>query len=209
MNFSELKAKAKARLAGNWGVAIGGILVVSLITGLASSCGISILIVGPFALGSAALFLNIVRSEEAKIDNVFEGFKDFGGNFVLGLLQGLFIALWSLLFIIPGIIKTYAWSLAFYLKKDHPEMTWKEALDTSASWMKGHKWELFCLELSFIGWMLLSVLTCGLLLFWLSPYMAATRALYYEKLKEINEPSAPAEETPAASVEDLLSGINL
>ena len=208
MNFSELKTQAKARLAGNWGVAIGGILVISLITGLASSCGVSILITGPFALGAAALFLNIVRGNEAKLDDVFEGFKDFGGTFILGLLQGLFIFLWSLLLIIPGIVKSYSWALAFYLKKDHPEMTWKEALDTSAKWMSGHKWELFCLELSFIGWMLLAVLTCGLLMFWLSPYMAATRALYYEKLKEINEPSAP-KETAAPTADDILASLSL
>ena len=208
MEFSQLKSKAKQSLNGKWGTVIAAVIVESLIIGALSSCGLSILVVGPLSVGMAAIMLNAIRGKEVQFDNLFDGFKDFGGNLVLGLLYNLFIALWSLLFFIPGIIKSYSWALVFYMKKDHPELTWKEALDKSASWMYGHKWELFCLDLSFIGWILLSVLTCGLLVFWLAPYMAATRAQYYEELKKLNEPTSD-DSNPMSAAEDILASIGL
>ncbi len=188
MTFKELKTNAKAKLTGKYGTAIVAIIIYSLIMSAVSSMGLSIIIVGALSVGYMSFFLRLIRGEKAEIENLFDGFKDFSSNLVLGLLHTLFIALWSLLFIIPGIVKSYAWALVYYIKNDHPEYDYKQALDTSATWMKGHKWELFCLSLSFIGWMILSIFTFGLLLLWLEPYMQATMAEYYEYIKSLNEP---------------------
>ena len=88
-----------------------------------------------------------------ELAEIFEGFKaDFVGNFLLGFLQSLFIALWSMLFVIPGIVKQYSWSMAYYVKIDHPDYDWRACLDESKRITMGHKGELFLLDLSFIGW---------------------------------------------------------
>lgn len=187
MSFGHLKRVAKARLSGNLGAAIIGMLIIGLINGAATSMGLSILVYGPFMVGEAALFMNIWRNGKASYEDVFDGFKDFAGNLVLGLLLSLFVALWTFLFIIPGIIKSYAWALSFYIKKDHPDWSYKQVLDTSASWMKGHKWELFMLQLSFFGWILLCIITLGIAIIYVGPYMSTTMAGYYEYIKGLHE----------------------
>ena len=93
------------------------------------------------------------------------------------------MALWSLLFVIPGIIATYSYSMSFYILRDNPDMDANAARKASIEMMKGNKWKLFCLELSFIGWMLLSMLTFGILLLWVGPYMETAKAAFYEELK--------------------------
>lgn len=100
----------------------------------------------------------------------------------------LFTFLWSLLLIVPGIIKSLSYSMSLYIKRDRPELTAREAMCESERIMKGHKMELFILQLSFIGWALLSLLTCGLGFLLLAPYSYTTTAAYYETLKsELNE----------------------
>lgn len=187
MSFGHLKRVAKARLSGNLGAAIIGMLIIGLINGAATSMGLSILVYGPFMVGEAALFMNIWRNGKASYEDVFDGFKDFAGNLVLGLLLSLFVTLWTFLFIIPGIIKSYAWALSFYIKKDHPDWSYTQVLDTSASWMKGHKWELFMLQLSFFGWILLCIITLGIAIIYVGPYMSTTMAGYYEYIKGLHE----------------------
>ena len=99
-------------------------------------------------------------------------------------LQGLFLVLWTLLFIVPGIVKAYAYRLTPYLLSEHPELTGTQAITLSRQMMKGHKWRAFVLDLSFIGWILLSVLTLGILtIFYVGPYMNATDAELYEAVK--------------------------
>ena len=100
----------------------------------------------------------------------------------MSLLNGIFIFLWTLLFIVPGIIKTYSYRLSYYILADNPSMSATEVRKRSIELMRGNKWRLFCLELSFIGWELLCILTLGILSFWVTPYYNAAIAEFYQSL---------------------------
>lgn len=190
LSNSQLRAKARNVLENNifgnaWLMALVVCLISDLINGVASSIPFaSLIIAGPIAVGISGVFLSTVRTGEApKVEKMFDGFKDFVSNMLLGLLLAIFTFLWSLLFIIPGIIKGYAYSMAYYIKVDHPEYDWKQCIKESQEMMRGHKWRLFCLQFSFIGWILLGLLACGIGLLWVSPYMTAANAEFYEDLK--------------------------
>ena len=114
---------------------------------------------------------------------LFSRFDFFGKALLLNLYTALLTFLWSLLLVIPGIIATYRYSLAFYVLCDNPEMSVTECVNESKRLMDGHKGRLFCLHLSFIGWRLLSALTLGIGDLWLNPYVsAATSAFYLERI---------------------------
>ena len=184
MNSKEIKTKAKDCLAGKWNIMALITLIVSALMGAISSTMVGQFIVaGPLALGFASCSLLVARNQNVKIENMFDGFGNFLNSLILYIITSLLIFLWSLLFIIPGIIKAYAYSMSFYLLKDNPEMGANEARKRSEQMMYGHKWELFCLHLSFIGWLILCILTFGILSFWVAPYMKVSEALFYEKLK--------------------------
>ena len=165
------RENARAQLGGsifsnNWMMALLVCLISSAIISFASSFIVGGLIVTGFlTFGLNRVFLQLIRGQKEKIDiaDLFCGTDKFGELLVLHLMQTLFTVLWTLLFIIPGIVKGYAYSMAFYIKHDHPEYDWRQCLDESQRMMKGHKWQLFCLELSFIGWMIVGMLCCGLL----------------------------------------------
>ncbi len=145
---------------------------------------ISSIIAGPVAYGICSYFLRLSRYGDPRLENVIDGFtNDFVGNFVLSFMQGLFIFLWSLLLIIPGIIKSYAYSMAFYIKNDHPEYGWKECLDESQRIMNGNKWRLFCLQFSFIGWYIVGALCLGIGTVFVTPYVQAAVTEFYEDIK--------------------------
>lgn len=194
MRAKDFRAKAWSSLKGKWGVAVLVFLVNSIVLG---ACGvipavgalISLVISGPMTLGVVTVYTNLIRGEKAEVGQLFDGFKNFVNAFVLYLVNNIFIALWSLLLIVPGIIKTYAYSMSFYILRDNPEMTQAEARKASIEMMQGNKWRLFCLELSFIGWILLSMLTLGILMFWVAPYMQTAIAAFYEDLKAKNAPA--------------------
>jgi uncharacterized membrane protein len=99
------------------------------------------------------------------------------------LFRGILITLWSLLLVIPGIIKSLSYAMTMYIVKDHPELTVNEAIDLSKDMMYGHKYDLFYLYISFIGWYLLSILTLGIGTFWLMPYIQTAQASFYEDVK--------------------------
>lgn len=132
------------------------------------------------------------RTEKAGIGELLSGFKSgHYGNIVLTLfLRDLYIVLWSLLFIIPGIIKGLEYRMVPYILAENPGMDRKEAFAISKRMMDGQKWDTFVLSLSFIGWELLSVITCGIVgIFYVNPYIQATFVeLYsYNKIKAYNE----------------------
>lgn len=114
--------------------------------------------------------------------DLFSQFDHFGDGFCLAFLQNLYVLLWSLLFIIPGIIKGYSYGMAPFIMAENPNLTASEAINASKELMEGHKAELFFLDLSFIGWTLLSILTLGIGDFWLNPYMNAAYAAFYRNL---------------------------
>ena len=199
MTRPEMKQLAKEKLRGNWGNIIIALLLFALITSAASSLLgiIQLIIAGPMAVGLAAVFLNLFRKGKTDVEDLFVGFKNFANNFITGLLVQLFICLWSLLFVIPGIVKSYAYAMTFYIQHDHPEMNETDAITASRNMMKGHKADLFFLDLSFIGWYLLVGLTFGILAFYVVPYHRATRTAFYENLKAQQEGGNAAEETAA------------
>lgn len=143
---------------------------------------VSLLVSGPFALGLTWISLTVVRGGNPKIEMLFSGFKQFGRAFLLNLLIGIFVFLWALLLIIPGIIKAYSYSMSFYILADNPEMSANDARKKSMEMMQGNKWRLFCLHFSFIGWGLLCILTLGILTFWVMPYEQAAEAEFYQSL---------------------------
>lgn len=208
---SVFRANARAQLGGNifannWLMALVVCLIQSLILGIGSSLAgvVAILVGGLLAFGLARVFLQLVRGQKDKVDiaDLFCGTDEFGSLIVLNLLVGLFTFLWTLLFIIPGIVKSYAYSMAFYIKHDHPEYDWKQCMDESQRYMSGHKWQLFCLDFSFIGWILLGALCCGIGTLWVVPYQNAARANFYENLKAIYDPEVVAEQ-PVAGAETI------
>lgn len=185
MNRRELKTLAKESLKDNWGIAIGAMLLYMLVTYILGATGIGSFFLGFIVAGYYAVNLNLIRTKTAKIEDLFSGCKNFVTNFVAYLLMQVFIALWSLLFLIPGIVKSYSYAMTMYILNDHPEMSASEAITESRKMMNGHKAELFVLHLSFLGWIILSSFTFGILLLYVMPYMQATSAAFYEKLKEM------------------------
>ena len=141
-----------------------------------------LLLSGPFNLGIHISALDVSRKQPVSVGSLFEGFKSFGDSLALSILNAIFIFLWSLLLVIPGIIKMYSYSMGYFILADRPDLSGNQARKRSMYLMKGHKWQLFCLDFSFIGWYLLSLLTLGILAFWVYPYHMTARAEFYNEL---------------------------
>ena len=190
---------AWAQLKGNWKPVVVFTLVYNLVMGVAQFIGstsdlvsilISLFILVPLAYGYNVAFLDFKRTGEAvKIEQLFDGFKDYSRVVLTGLLQGIYIFLWTLLLIVPGIIKSLSYSQTNYILRDYPELKNNAAIELSMAMMEGHKFDYFCLILSFIGWILLGILTLGIGFLWISPYIATASAHFYEHVKEEYEPS--------------------
>lgn len=188
-NAKYFRETAWAQLTGNWKPAVLVTLVYILIVGAMEGAEalslLSIFVLGPLSYGYYVSFLNSKRTGEVvRIENLFDGFKDYARVFLTNLLQSIYIVLWTLLLIIPGIIKSIAYSQTFFVLKDNPELKNNAAIERSMAMMEGHKMEYFCLTLSFIGWILLSILTLGIGLLWVTPYMSTAMAHFYEYVKE-------------------------
>lgn len=186
---SELRAISRTTLSGNWMMAALATLVYLLIAGGGSSIPVAgsvlaIIITYPLAYGFAILFLDLFREgKPIDIGKLFDGFKDFGRVWVTLILVAIYTILWTCLLIIPGIVKSYSYALTPFILKDEPELKYNAAIEKSMRMMDGYKMKLFLLDLSFIGWMILSVLTLGIGLLFLQPYMNTARAAFYEDLK--------------------------
>ncbi len=135
--------------------------------------------------GFVIFLLNTIRRTGACFANLLDGFGMLGRIILLNILEDIFIALWSLLFVIPGIIAAYRYRMALYLLLDHPELSVMQCIRESKRMMKGHKWELFVMDLSFLGWNILSgIPVIGYVVqVWTTPYMGMSYALYYEALR--------------------------
>lgn len=186
---SELRAISRTTLSGNWMMAALATLVYLLIAGGVSSIPVAgsvlaIIITYPLVYGFAILFLDLFREgKPIDIGKLFDGFKDFGRVWVTLILVAIYTILWTCLLIIPGIVKSYSYALTPFILKDEPELKYNAAIEKSMRMMDGYKMKLFLLDLSFIGWMILSVLTLGIGLLFLQPYMNTARAAFYEDLK--------------------------
>jgi uncharacterized membrane protein len=207
-----LMQQARESLAGKWGLAIGTFVVYMLLLVAiqfipVAGAIIGLLIGGPMAIGLATFSLALARDKEANINQLFEGFNKFGLALAAYFLMVLFIILWMLLLIIPGIIAALSYSMTFYIIADEDSIDAMEAIDKSKAMMDGYKWKYFCLGLRFIGWALLCILTLGIGFLWLMPYMQVTNAKFYDDVKanylsQQTNPVAVEEEEEEAPVAD-------
>lgn len=214
MTRSELKQRAKEALKGKWGIAI----VVTLIyMAINSALGFFppalIVVMPPLMLGIAMMALNLLRDEQAELENLFDGFKYFGVSVVASLLAFLIILAWSLIPIglqialmastfmtgqpgpilillpvvllasIPAMIAQLNYSQIYFVLADNPTLTATQALKKSKEMMLGHRLAYFVLMLSFIGWAFLCIFTLFIGYLWLVPYYFVSTASFYDQLK--------------------------
>lgn len=189
MDRKELKSAAKSQIKGNIGILFLITLIVSLLTSVASSIPIvGTFIVAPaFSIAITMIYLGIAAGKKPEITNVFEGFSHFWISFKTTFFVGLFTFLWSLLFVIPGIVKTYSYMMAPYIIAEDPSVGALEAITRSRKMMDGHKMEAFILSLSFIGWILLVLVTFGIAAIYVGPYMQTTWVNFYNKVNTYNK----------------------
>ena len=209
----EFKNEALAALKGNWApavlctvvllllscIALGPSYVTNLTTMTAlqlssnvatalitSGMLLAIFIFYPLMVGYTVTYNKLfVEADTALTGNMFKTM--FNGYFrnVWGIfLMYLFISLWSLLLLIPGIIKTYSYAMTPYILQDYPELSANQAINLSRKMMKGHKFDFFWLTLSFIGWAILCFFTFGIGYVWLMPYVQTTSAAFYQEVKK-------------------------
>ncbi len=151
---------------------------------------LKIAVFAPLEVGCQRFFIVNRFQEKAQINNIAYGFKSNWKNIVkVMFFKNLYLFLWSLLCIIPGIVKGYSYRLVPYLLAENPDMTADEAITLSRQMMNGQKMNAFAYDLSFIGWALLSVLTCGILyIFYVGPYKKCSDAELYTAIKETYNP---------------------
>ncbi len=210
MNRAELKAAAKSQISGKIGILFLITLIIGLIAGIAGAIlsliplgSIALSIITPaFTLSIIRVYINVVKGEYPKASDAFCGFDDFWSAFKVNFLVGLFTFLWSLLFVIPGIIKTFSYSMSTYILAENKGKPALECINESKAMTEGHKMDLFVLELSFLGWALLCVITLGIAGIWVVPYMNATYVNAYNSLKPVvEEPIPVVEEQPTVEAE--------
>lgn len=147
---------------------------------LAASVLFGMLVNGVTSLGLAHYFINLTAGRKAKIADLFFSFRHLGKAVWMSMVLACYIFLWSLLFIIPGIIAMYRYSMVPYLIAEFPDLSVSEAMEESCRLMKGNKFRLFALQFSFIGWVFLAIIgTWGIGLLWVTPYMQAADAAFY------------------------------
>ncbi len=184
----DLMRMARESLRSHWGLGVGVMALYAIITFAVSfipfvGTVVGYLIAGPMSAGVCLVFLMLARRSPAEIGQLFSGFSRFGTALVAYLLMVLFILLWTLLLIIPGIIASYAYAMTFFVIADDPAVGPLQAITRSKEMMRGNKWKLFCLFWRFFGWALLCILTLGIGFLWLAPYIQTTLAHFYEDVR--------------------------
>lgn len=200
------KNEALSALRGNWANALVATIILVALTLFFSSNDainsyyqrivinpfigyslsfVSLFVLLPLAVGYSNSMRVLLETGDNRLTN--NSFSLGFGNWlhvVWGMiLSTIYIFLWTLLLIIPGIIKSYSYALTPYILVEHPEMSANEAIEESMRLMDGHKFDLFYLQLSFIGWAILSILSLGLGFFWLIPYQMTAQAAFYRDIK--------------------------
>lgn len=150
------------------------------------SIALALLVVNVISMGTMTWFHRSIKTDGLKMEEMFWTFKeDYGGNVLMMFLISLYTALWSMLFVIPGIVKGYSYSLAMYIKSENPNIPASKAIELSTRMTNGHKMDLFVLDMSFIGWGILSAFTLNILgILYVMPYQYASKAFAYEEIKE-------------------------
>ncbi len=140
---------------------------------------IAFIVGGAAELGYCKFNMKLIKGNDPKFNDLFSHFDLIGKALGLRIVIGIFIFLWTLLLVIPGIIATYRYSMAFYIMEERPSMGILDAISESKELMIGNKFRFFCLQISFIGWAILCIFTLGIGLLWLIPYMQASFAAFY------------------------------
>lgn len=164
------------------------LIVLIIASAIQATTIVGLILMGPLTMGVIKVITKVYNGEKADLQDVFytlneTGLRTFGKSVEANLLISLFTFLWSLLFVIPGIIKSYSYAMTFYIIDENPDISVEEAIDESKRIMHGNKWRLFCLDLSYIGWIFLCILTFGILYLWITPKMELARYLFYKNLK--------------------------
>lgn len=185
---TELMSQAKDSLSGKWGLAIGTFVVYMIVTAALQAIPYlgpiaSLVISGPFALGLIIFSKNVANDSDARLEQIFDGFKNFGTALATYLLSAVATVLGLLLFIIPGIIISLGLALSMYIISDDQEIGAYDALKKSWDMMNGYKMKFLGLGLMFFGLILLSMLTLGIALLWLMPFMQVTLVKFYQDVK--------------------------
>lgn len=227
MEAKVLRSRARAVLAGHWGISMGVAALAALLGGLLTGSsflpnisyqipiripvleelsavlregarmgrftfsvrsgvfGLAAFILGgTLQLGYARFLLKQHDGQEAEFNDLFSQFDRFGTGFAQHFLRGLYVALWSILLVIPGIMKHYSYAMTPFILAEHPELTATQAIDWSQELMDGHKMDLFILDLTFIGWGILAGMLWNLGYLALNPYKNASHAAFYRLLLE-------------------------
>lgn len=193
---SQIRAEAREALKGNWSVAALFMFVYSLIAcGIACafvlpfgdkpignvSSWVGALLLSPLGWGCVVAYLRLFRREELQMGWMFEGYSQ-GRIWTTTILQMIYTYLWTLLLIIPGVIKSYSYAMTPFILRDNPELSNNAAIEESMRLMQGNKMKLFLLDLSFIGWYILGMLTFGIGMLWAASYNYTAKAAFYEDL---------------------------
>ena len=204
MDRATLKENAKKSLKGKYKNAIIVLLIAGVITFLVSFVSgiiggaldfnenntktlnsiISFFVIGLFYFGYLSFFLKISRNKEVEVNELWSKTNMYLSYLGVSILVGIIVSIGFVLFIIPGIILALMYSQVLFIMLDDEKIGITDAMKKSREMMNGHKWEYFVLILSFFGWMFLGILTFGILLFWVVPYMNVTTCNFYNKLKE-------------------------
>lgn len=188
----ELKREARNKLSGNWGIMILICLISSIFQYFTDDIGdtsmwlllIGLIIMAPIELSISKITLNLCTGEESpRLSQLAYGFKNILKAVGLAFIMTISITIGILLFIIPGIIVELMFSQAIYVLADNPEISVMDALKESCILTKGYKGDIFILTLSFLGWLILGMLTFGIGLLWVIPYIEVTNAELYLFLK--------------------------
>ena len=187
----DLMTLARQQLKGMWALGVGVTVITFAISGVLSLIPkvgwiINIIIAGPLMIGVVMFYLTVAQKQSApRVGQIFEGFNYFGAGFVAFLLMTIFILLWTLLLIIPGILAGLSYAMTYFILAENPQTRGLEAIRKSKAMMKGYRWKLFCLGLRFIGWLILGILSLGIGFLWINPYFWTSLANFYIDIKGV------------------------
>lgn len=216
MNRAETKNWAKQKIKGHVWELLIPILVAGFLTNLSIvkkvayengilkvesiSLGIFFAFVG---VGLTSFMVKYVNGGKGEFKDLFSYLNDYVRIFLTTLLEAIFVVLWALLLIIPGIVKLFGYALVTFLLADekYKDLGYRETLKKSEEMMEGHKMDLFIFELSYIGWFFLVVLTLGLLGIWVIPYYTTAKYKFLDNIKKSNEMPSPAPVEPTVTAE--------
>lgn len=185
MKTSVIKQKARKALQGNWFGAVCMFFLFVVLLAILDATGIGVLFSGLIFFGYSMFSLQLVKTKKCSLGAFLGGiFTRFFKRWGATLLVSLYTFLWTLVFLIPGFVKSYSYAMTPYIMMEKPDMGINDAITKSRQMMNGHKWQLFCLDLSFTGWMLLSIFTLGIALIWVWPYYSTARAAFFKEIKK-------------------------